>query len=56
MVNHPYIRRVICAHSWSNVTEWATALDSLADCTDEELEALAKSGGGTVSSTQSLNH
>jgi len=42
MLDHPQLRRVICAHTWSSVSEWAMALDALAECSEQEIELLAQ--------------
>jgi hypothetical protein len=35
------IGRVVHDHDWSHASEWARAVDRLADLTDEQIEGLA---------------
>lgn len=37
------LRRVVCHHQWTTLTEWAGALNDLADLNDESIEDLARS-------------
>lgn len=40
MVDMHRIGRVVCDHDWSHASEWARAVDRLADLTDEQIEGL----------------
>ena len=42
MRNSAEIQRVIYRHDWQCVGEWASALDDLADLTDDEIDGLAR--------------
>jgi len=42
MVDRLNISRVICGHQWSTPSEWASAVDALAELSDQELETLAR--------------
>ena len=42
MENFTEIRRVIYRHDWQCVGEWVSALDDLADLTDDEIDGLAR--------------
>lgn len=42
MVDRLNIRQVICGHQWSSLSEWASAIDALAELSDQELENLAQ--------------
>jgi len=38
MHSSPRLRRVMFAHQWHSVQEWAEGLDALADLTDDEID------------------
>lgn len=40
MVDMQRIGRVVYDHDWSHASEWARAVDRLADLTDEQIEGL----------------
>ena len=40
MVDLQRIGRVVYDHDWSHASEWARAVDRLADLTDEQIEGL----------------
>lgn len=40
MVDLQRIGRVVYDHDWSHASEWAHAVDRLADLTDEQIEGL----------------
>jgi len=39
------IRRVVYRHDWSSLSEWASALDALADMTDDQISELVRPSG-----------
>ncbi len=49
MVDLQRIGRVVCDHDWSHASEWARAVDRLAELTDEQIEGLV-SGPRTADS------
>ncbi|MFZ1414030.1 MAG: hypothetical protein WAS73_05545 [Defluviicoccus sp.] len=51
MVDLQRIGRVVYDHDWSHASEWARAVDRLADLTDEQIEGLIsgmRAAGGAV--------
>lgn len=42
MVDLQRIGRVVFDHDWSHASEWARAVDRLADLTDEQIEGLIR--------------
>jgi len=36
--------RLLRLHSWTNVEDWAEAIDTLADLTDQQIERIADNG------------
>ncbi len=41
MVSMSHVRRVVLSHNWQNLDEWVSALDQLADLTDDEIDTLS---------------
>lgn len=50
--------RLLHLHSWTNVEDWADAIDTLADLTDKQIESIAdngRCGSGTGRSRSGLD-
>lgn len=41
MATLAHVRRVVLGHKWDDLAEWVSALDALADLTDDEIDRLS---------------